>query len=351
MRLRKKNSRVELIALMRGFFSLPVIISLSRYNIIEKILKAEQSVNNFKNIKNKNFLNAIFNYLASLGILKKIDHKSKNKQKFKVTELGKKILSRVGSFHLLNSYSPFINNLGNLLNSSSKSTIKCNRKENVLGSGLTNGRKFFPKSFEFFKKNDFDLVADIGCGDGDYLSKSIKYFSNSTFLASDISSKAIFECKKNLSKKFFKKKINYLKCDASNVEKWCDKINKLKPNHDSKILITIWYVVHEISDNNKLKVINFFKKIKINCPNAEILIGEIVNIDSPILNENKEISILPEFLFFHEISGQGVLSIKELNYIKKKIPYKLINYHEFDYVFYKKNKIPSAIIWHLRPNK
>ena len=38
-----------------------------------------------------------------------------------------------------------------------------------------------------------------------------------------------------------------------------------------------------------------------------------------------------EFLFFHEISGQGVLKIDDFNYIKK-IPYSLSNSYEFDYV-------------------
>ena len=39
MKPKKLNPRVELISLLRGFFSLPVIISLSRFGIIEKILK------------------------------------------------------------------------------------------------------------------------------------------------------------------------------------------------------------------------------------------------------------------------------------------------------------------------
>ncbi len=350
MKPKKINPRVELVSLLRGFFSLPVIISLSRFGIIEKILKKKKSVYDFKNVKNKEFLNSIFKYLCSLGILK-LENKNKKNQKFLTTKLGKKILVRKGSFHLLNSYGPFINNIDKLLTSSSNKNISCDRKENVIGSGLTNGRKFFPKCFEFFKKNDFDIVADIGCGDGDYLSRSIKYFSNSDFFASDVSSKAIFQCRKNLSSNYPKKKITYFRSDASNANKWCTKLNKLKLKKNSKILITFWYVIHEISENNKYKVINFFKKIKKICPNADIVIGEIVKIDETTLFANKEFSILPEFLFFHEISGQGVLSIKDLNFIKSKIPYKLINYHEFDHVYQNKKKIPSAIIWHLRPNK
>ena len=113
----------------------------------------------------------------------------------------------------------------------------------------------------------------------------------------------------------------------------------------------MWYVVHEISNNDKYKIINFFKEIKKNCPNANILIGEIIKVDNETLSENRDISILPEFLFFHEISGQGVLKIDDFNYIKKKIPYSLSNSYEFDYVKRNRKKIPSAIIWHLSPKK
>ena len=43
------NPRAELISLLRGFFSLPVIISLSKLGVIEKILNKEISTSNLKN--------------------------------------------------------------------------------------------------------------------------------------------------------------------------------------------------------------------------------------------------------------------------------------------------------------
>lgn len=345
--IKKINPRSELIYLMRGFFSLPVVISLSNNGVLEKILTTQVNVEKFKNIKNKKFLNSIFNYLANLGILEK--NLFKGKENFKVTILGKKILSRVGSFHLLNSYSPFINNLDKILDQKSTTNIRCNREENVLGSGLTNGRKFFPKSFEFFKKDEFDVIADIGCGDGEYLSRSIKYFSKADFFASDISKKALSECKKKLKKNL--NRITFFKSDAFDVKKWSKILNKLTQNNNKRVLITMWYVVHEISKNDKHRIINFFKEIKKSCPNANILIGEIINIDHLTLSQNRNISILPEFLFFHEISGQGVLKISDFDFIKKNIPYNLSNSYESDYVKNNNKKTPSAIIWHLSPKE
>ena len=194
--------------------------------------------------------------------------------------LGRKILTRVGSFHLLNSYSPFISNLNNILEQKKIKNLVCDREENVLGSGLTNGRKFFPKSFEFFKKDEFDIIADIGCGDGEYLNRSINYFSNADYFASDISQKALNQCKKKLKKK--SNKITFFQSDAFKVKNWSKELNKLKSQDKKKILITMWYVVHEISNNDKYKIINFFKEIKKNCPDANILIGEIIKVDNKI---------------------------------------------------------------------
>ncbi len=341
----KINPRKELISLLRGFFSLPILISLSRNGIIKDILKKDINIIRYKGIKNKNFLKSILYYLQNLNLIKE----KKNNQ-FYATTLGKKILKRIGSFHLLNSYGPFINNIERLLKLSSTNSISCNRKENVIGSGLTNGRKFFPKSFEFFGKDDFSFVIDVGCGNGEYLSRCIKFFSKANFVASDVSPKALKECKKNLKKKFPNKKVSYFRCDAYNVNKFCSFINRLNVSSE-KTLITFWYVVHEISKNDKKRIINFFKQIHNRCPNAEILVGEIVRIEPNLLSVNKDISIMPEFLFFHEISGQGVFSIDELNYIKQRIPYRLSKSYNFDYVKNAKKKTPSALIWYFKPDK
>ena len=123
----KINPRKELISLLRGFFSLPILISLNRAGIIKDILKKDLNIKRYKGIKNKNFLKSILLYLQNLNLIKE----KKNNQ-FYATALGKKILKRIGSFHLLNSYGPFINNIEKLLKLNSTNSISCNRKENVI---------------------------------------------------------------------------------------------------------------------------------------------------------------------------------------------------------------------------
>jgi hypothetical protein len=340
---KKVNPREELISLLRGFFATPIISLLGRTGIINRINSKKFQIKDCKEIKNKVFLESILSYLESIGLLKK------KKKTYTRTFLGKKILSRSGSFHLIHSYAPFINNLEEILKSKTKKNIQCDRNENILGSGLTNGRKFFPKALDLIKDDDFDIVADIGCGNGDFLSKTISKKPKSIFFASDISSKALSETKFNLKRKFPKKKITYLKSNAIDVYRWSKALNNISSKKNQKILISMWYVIHEISQSNKNIIVNFFKKVNKFCPSANIMIGEIIDLEKTVLANNKNLSIMPEFLFFHEISGQGVLKKKDFEFILKNIPYKLEKSAEYDYVTYKKNKIPSAFVWYLKP--
>ena len=49
---------------------------------------------------------------------------------------------------------------------------KCDRLENVIGSGKVHGRKFFQKGISRISKifGEINTHVDIGCGDGQYLS-------------------------------------------------------------------------------------------------------------------------------------------------------------------------------------
>ena len=111
----------------------------------------------------------------------------------------------------------------------------------------------------------------------------------------------------------------------------------------------MWFIIHEFSENKPQKIINYFEKIHKKFPNSKILLGEIVKPDKKILEKNIYNSILPEYIFFHEMSGQGILTYNELKFILKKIPYKLKKQINIDVISYKNKKNPSGIIWILEP--
>ena len=58
---------------------------------------------------------------------------------------------------------------------------------------------------------------------------------------------------------------------------------------------------------------------------------------------------MPEYLFFHKVSGQGILSWKQYKSLLVDCPYSL----EYEWKFDDENKrkIPSAFVWILKPRK
>jgi len=337
------NPRQELLSLMRGFFATPLIVAMANNGVIQKILKKKKvKLKDFNSISNKKFLYNVFIYFQTLGLLKK------NKIYFSLTNLGNSIFKRIGSFYLLHSYRNFINNTDKILKDKSLKP-SCDRKENVIGSGLTNGKKFFPVAIDEIKKKNYDLIVDIGCGNGEFLKKCSEINPHSKYIAVDLSNKALKEAKIKLKKNNSRLDVKYFKCNGSDVEKWSALLNKETQRiKNPKILITMWYLIHEISNNKIETVIKYLNDINRKIPNVEIIIGEILKIDPTKLFYGKNTSIMPEFLFFHQISGQGVLSKKDYEIIEKKINYRSGKKYYFDYVNYKKSKTPSAVVWYLK---
>lgn len=336
------NPRNILISFMRGFFICPIISFLLKNNLIEIFLKKKFSLDDFSKIKNKKFFYNILLYMLNLGLIKFIN---KNKKSFKVTTLGKKIFLRSGSFLILHSYKSYFDNLNETLIRNLTSGNKCNREENVIGSGSIHKKKFFPEAFKLINKKNIGLIVDIGCGNGNYLKEINKKFKNIPILASDLSALAIGQAKNNLKNLNCKKK--FLICSAFDVRKWSKEIDKFKIKKNKKVVISLWFILHEISKGKPENIVIFFKKLKKYLPNAQILIGEIINLPTNMLKANIDISIMPEFLLFHQLSNQGVLTYSDFKRIKQKIPQKVNHEIKFDMIKFKKKESPSAFIWSL----
>ena len=111
----------------------------------------------------------------------------------------------------------------------------------------------------------------------------------------------------------------------------------------------MWFIVHEISKKDVFKIINFLKEINKKIPNAKIMMGEIVEPDEKILENNILNTIMPEYILFHQMSGQGIFSFDELKFILSQIPYNCSKKVEVDNIKYKNKENPSGIVWLLEP--
>jgi SAM-dependent methyltransferase len=329
----KINLRQEIILLIRGFFLTPVIATLAKENFFKK------NINKNFTVKKKK-LKIVITYLVNLGLV------HEKKDKFCFSELGRELFVRSGSFNIVHSYRKYLFNLDKIIKNLEKSDeVNCDRKENVLGSGTTNLRKFFNPGLKLIKDVDFDIIHDLGCGDGNFLKSIKKTYKDKIITGSDLSKISIEETKKKIKDKNLK----LIQADALNLDKWINWLKKIYDIKKQKVLISIWFIIHEISNKDVNKIVYFFRKIHKKIPNAKILLGEIVEPDKKLLDNNRYNSIMPEYMFFHQLSGQGIFNYDELNLILKQIPYRCKKKIEVDTIRYKNKENPSGIIWLLEP--
>ena len=124
-------------SILRGLYATPIICELSKNNVFSKETK-KINKENYSKLKNKFMLNLCLEYLSQLKITENI------KNEWFLTDVGYEIFRRSNSFFVPHSYRNVVLNLGEILKGKKKiENIKIDRKENILGSGLTHLRYFY----------------------------------------------------------------------------------------------------------------------------------------------------------------------------------------------------------------
>ena len=329
----------KLVFYLRGFFAAPIICELSKRKIFRfSKNKAVFDLDQLKKIKSKKELKACLNYLIRINLLNKVD-----KENYEFTNLGTEIFKRANSYYVPHSYREYILNLSNILDKKiNLSRLKVDRDENIIGSGLTHMR-YFPPVLSYFAREEIETVVDIGCGNGHFLNLMNNNFENLNLVGFDMSSvsvKAAKKITKNKSNKLF-----IFKEDASKIAKWEKKIRNYTKG--KKTVFFFWFLLHEISNNKKSVIINFLKDVKKKFPNSKIVICELTKQSKEIFEINSEKTLMPEYLLFHDFSGQGVLSFLDYKDILSQTGYSLKKEWLFD-----KNQgksegqsEPSTFVW------
>jgi hypothetical protein len=192
------------------------------------------------------------------------------------------------------------------------------------------------------------VLADLGCGDGTFLELACEQWPSMTPVAVDMSPIAVDFTVERL-KKLGRPAAAGVIGDAGDVESWTSRI-PASLQAASSFVISSWFVAHEFSGGKAETIIDFFQRLRVALPTASVALAEIVAIAPEVLAENCEGSIMPEFLFFHELSNQGVLSWEAWQSILKQIPYKLTAERQFDVVEDRNGlSVPSSFLWHLKP--
>ena len=327
--------------ILRGLYATPIICELSKLGIFTKASK-KINLSKKSKIKNNFVLNLCLDYLSNIGIVIK---KSKN---YELSEMGYEIFRRSNSFFVPHSYREVILNLGKILQNKKKlNSCKVDRNENILGSGLTHLRYFFQPINYCNSKIDYDSLIDLGCGNGHFINEVLKRKKKLKVVGIDLSEDSVKTCSKNISKFITKDKFKVFKGDISKVKFWKNKTSNFLKG--TQPLISLWFMLHEISNHKVKNLKQFLQQVYKNFPSSSLVIGEIVRLEDKILNEIYNKSLMPEYLFFHKISGQGIMSWKEYKALLIDSPYTL----EYKWLFdnANKSKVPSAFVWILKPKK
>jgi hypothetical protein len=337
----------DIVLLLRGFFSTPVISSLGRLGVLDALRSASSfTADDFSNIPNKKLLQDTFHYFARLGLIENMDSQG---EVYKASDLGKEIFRRASSFYVPHSYFEYMYHYHDQIqNPSAEINQKVERLENVIGSGKTHQR-YFPPAISFLKRKvEFEVIADIGCGDGHFLSASLKGIPGKKVVGIDISQLSTEVAYKNLHEQYPNQEISMVCSDAVDVKKWSAPVRHIAGR--GKIVISMWFLLHEISRNKRDNVIEFLNRIHQVFPDTPIVIGEVVRQSDDVLSKHSAASIMPEYLFFHELSGQGVLSWDEYQQILYSIPYELLFERLFDeFVDDDGKRVPGAFVWCVMP--
>lgn len=341
------NPLEEILSLLRGYFSCPIISTLGKEGVLDTMLqKREGFVNeDISNVSNRGFFEAVLTYLLNLGLLG-----NKEKGRYFVTEIGEKVFKRYGSYCLLHSYGSFLSELDAILFDPDYKTLpKCDRLINIIGSGQANGKKYFPVALKILEQYQIQTVLDIGCGDGVFLDKVLEKFPMIKVFGVDVSDISVAVTERNLKQKYPNANIKTFFSNGKDIEKWATLLHADASAGTEKQVITMWYLIHEISKSDKKVVIEFLTRLNHYFPKISLIIGEIVNVPSDLLAQNRFSSVIPEYLFFHQISGQGVLPWDDYQAILKNIPYNLEDEKLFNVISDGDQEVPSSFIWHLSP--
>ncbi|WP_404308256.1 methyltransferase domain-containing protein [Neorhodopirellula lusitana] len=324
------NPRSEIVQLLRGMYAGPSVVQLAELGVLDRLCEGSAAACEFSGIENTQCLASLLRYLVSIELLEERD------ERFSVTDLGRSVFQRAGSFQIFYSYEPIIKSLDALLQNPTLQPV-VNRERNIAGSGSLHLKKFFPAALEMCDDFEYTSAIDLGCGDGTFLDALIRRKGMSSVRCLDLAPEAVAAATSRLESLHPSCAITGVVANAGNVSAWKCKVGM--PD-----VASLWFVVHEFCDGSADSVINFFKALRDAFPTTDILVGEIVSHAPSALADSRANSALPEFLLFHELSGQKPLSWAQWQSVRAAIPYEIQNEYCMDPLA---NGEPSAFLWHL----
>jgi hypothetical protein len=329
---------------LRGYFACPVIAILGELGVADRMLAGRFSLEDFAMAPESDVLAALFQYLQSIGLMREVENCS-----YELTPDGRTVITRNGAFSLLMSYADYFSELPALLTGKAASPT-VDRLRNVRGSGQLHSGKFFASALKCFDGQPPTALIDIGCGDGCFLAQACEKWPGLISFGVDLSESAVEATTRRLGASGITK-FTATAANGFDIELWSRQVPEAVRSSPRPV-ISMWFVGHEFSQGKPKRIVAFFAELHRYFPRAEVMLGEINKISPRDFAQDYELSIMPEFLLFHELSHQGVLSWQDWQKILTEIPYELMQERRFDEVRSLSGvPIPASFVWQLRPER
>jgi Methyltransferase domain len=340
-----RNAREEIIALLRGQIACPLISTLGELGWLDTMAAGTFGHNSFPGPVDAGVFQAVMAYLAALQLVE--GHG--NDTGFRMTPLGRRVFKRYGTFCILNSYESYMRSLAALLIPDGSARPEVNRARNVIGSGAIHSRKFFEDAFQMLGDESYQMIVDVGCGDGKFLSGCMRIFPAAKLLAVDLSSTAVDQTMHRILHEEPARQIEGVVANGADISAWASGIDRAAES-GARTLISCWFLIHEISRGEVGIVADYFAQLRRRCPRARVLVGEVVRLTQETLALNREGSVLPELTLLHDLSRQGLLQWDQWQQVAAEIPYARRAQRQFDVVQTETGaSVPSSFIWYLEP--
>ena len=341
------NVSEEITTLIRGFFSTPVLAGIGRLGASEIMLRLREfSPDDFVQIPNKQLLVAALDYLTRIALLDKVDER---KHTYCTTELGRHIFQRLGSFLTPHSYHEYLYHFDEqLLQAGPYHKQEVDRLENILGSGRAHDR-YFPPAVTFLRRKvRFRVIADIGCGDGRFLDCVLRGVPDVSVVGMDVSEVSIHTAREKLTHRHPSRALTTFLADGAKINEWSGRL--LQIARSDELVISMWFLLHEICCGDPIKAQQFLSSVHELFPQTPLIACELVRQTPALLSRYRKQSIMPEYVFFHDLSEQGILSWSQYQTILKKIPYTLAMERLYDQIgTVPCEKEPAVFVWCLLP--
>jgi SAM-dependent methyltransferase len=341
------NVKEELVLLVRGFFATPILSALARLGALDAMAARSSFVAaDFSDIPNTALLDAALRYLLRAGLLESVPEQDAG---YRVTELGRQIFRRWSSFLPPHSYKDYMHHFfDDLQIADAHAQREVDRFENILGSGRTHER-YFPSLLSFIRRRiPCDTLVDVGCGDGQFLEHAMRALPATQAVGIDLSPVSVTATQARLQTTFPGRASLTAVANATDIASWSEAVARI--GQSSQLVISMWFVLHEISHRDPHLVEQFLIQVHRRYPTAHLVVGELVRNDAALLARRRKDSIMPEYLLFHDLSGQGPLTWREYRSVLAGIPYRLAFEQRFDELESPgSEKEPATFVWLLSP--